>query len=57
MICMEARNAKGDKGTKNMDVKIRVQKGLVALNYWVTFTKQFDRVHYNYNSDLTTDLR
>lgn len=30
---MEARNAKGDKGTKNMDVKIRVQKGLVALNY------------------------
>lgn len=31
MIYMEAQNAKGSKGAKDMDVQIRVQKGLALI--------------------------
>lgn len=33
MIYMAARNAKGGKGAKDMDAKIKVQRGLTTFNH------------------------
>lgn len=56
---MEAQNAKGGKGAKDMDAQIRVQKALAALNHWVLYPLQSRLVGLttNYNSALTIDLR
>lgn len=57
IICTKIRKVKGGKGAKDMDAKIRVQKGLATPLSTVTLTKQFDRVYYNYKNYLDVNLK
>lgn len=46
---MEVGNATGDRGVRDPDAKISVQKGLAALSHWVI--NIYRAIWYNYNND------